>query len=183
MENYLQDLFEKDDIGFKTINSFKADTKQLVLILNNLIEKRAGKNITLVEMNKLIDSLNLDNKLKNKMKLLTKKEPKDNKKKNDTNQVGGWSDSINIDSSYIRTVDNINNLPCGGSVTQCADFISSCGQAGGGSKVNNSMKNTNAVENYNYVMFETTLNTTRLFEISDKNKDILYKIIKIYISR
>ena len=55
MENYLQDLFEKDDIGFKTINSFKADTKQLVLILNNLIEKRSGKNITLVEINKLIE--------------------------------------------------------------------------------------------------------------------------------
>tara|TARA_Y100000385_G_C13036106_1_gene613080 strand:+ start:11 stop:547 length:537 start_codon:yes stop_codon:yes gene_type:complete len=178
MENYLQDLFEKDDIGFKTINSFKADTKQLVLILNNLIEKRAGKNITLVEMNKLIDSLNLDNKLKNKMKLLTKKEPKDNKKKNDNNQVGGWSDSINIDSSYIRTVDNINNLPCGGSVTQCGDFISSCGQAGGGSK-----KNPEDLENHNHLMFETTLNTTRLFEISDKNKDVLYKIIKIYISR
>lgn len=178
MENYLQDLFEKDDIGFKTINSFKADTKQLVLILNNLIEKRGGKNITLVEMNKLIDSLNLDNKLKTKMKLIAKN-PKEKIKKNNNNQVGGWSEVTNIDHSYIRTVDNINNLPCGGSVTQCADFISSCGQAGGGSK----KKSSKDLENHNYLMFETTLNTTRLFEISDKNKDVLYKIINIYISR
>lgn len=177
MENYLQNLFEKDDIGFKTMNSFKVDTKQLVLILNNLIEKRGGKNITLVEINKLIDSLNLNNKLKTKMKYITKI-PKNKIRKTNNNQVGGWGDATNIDHSYIKTVDNINNLPCGGSITQCADFISSCGQTGGGSK-----DNPKDLENHNHLMFETTLNTTRLFEISDKNKDVLYKIIKIYISR
>tara|TARA_B110000467_G_C18255239_1_gene442930 strand:- start:147 stop:686 length:540 start_codon:yes stop_codon:yes gene_type:complete len=179
MERYLQDLFEKDDIGFKTINAFKDNTKKLVLILNTLIEKRGGKNITLVEMNTLIGSLNLDKQMVTKMKLLVKK-PTSNTK----NQVGGWNEHITIDPSYLTTVNSINNMPCSGSLTQCGDFIASCGQTGGGNISDNSFKkNKDSLEISNRLMFDTTLDQNRSFEISDINKNVFYKIVKLYTSK
>ena len=181
MERYLQDLFEKDDIGFKTINAFKDNTKKLVLILNTLIEKRGGTNITLVELNTLIDSLNLDKKMVTKMKLFIKNPTPTPTTKN---QVGGWNEHITIDPSYLTTVNSINNMPCSGSLTQCGDFIASCGQTGGGNISDNSFKkNKDSMEISNRLMFDTTLDQNRSFEISDINKKVFYKIVKLYNSK
>ena len=51
MDNYIQDLFSKDDIGFKPVNDVKDSTKIFVFKLNKFIKDRDGKNINIVFVN------------------------------------------------------------------------------------------------------------------------------------
>ena len=58
MDNYIQDLFSKDDIGFKPVNDVKDSTKIFVFKLNKFIKDRDGKNITRTEIIRLAEEIN-----------------------------------------------------------------------------------------------------------------------------
>ena len=74
MENYLQNLFENDNIGFKTTNKLKESTKVLVIKLNHIVKNRDGQNITNPEILKLVDDVKeLNKKIEEKRKLIQKK--------------------------------------------------------------------------------------------------------------
>ena len=84
MDTYIQNLFSKDDIGFKPVNNVKDSTKIFVFRLNRFIKDRDGKNITQAEIIRLAEEINLlGEKIKAKMKSVLKvksknkvKEPK-----------------------------------------------------------------------------------------------------------
>ena len=71
MDNYIQDLFSKDDIGFKPVNDVKDSTKIFVFKLNKFIKERDGKNITRTEIIRLAEEINeLGDKIRAKMNQL-----------------------------------------------------------------------------------------------------------------
>tara|TARA_X000000950_G_scaffold272570_1_gene355270 strand:+ start:212 stop:844 length:633 start_codon:yes stop_codon:yes gene_type:complete len=206
MDTYIQDLFSKDDIGFKPVNDVKDSTKIFVFTLNKYIKDRDGKNITRTEIIRLAEEIQkLGEKIKAKMNSLlqelenqkkprkTEKSKKEKEKSSsligqdikdvkminaDSNeestvgkaeQTGGNVEHSVPEVSTIDLLNNINNNPCSSSITQCGDFVTSCGQSGGG-----------VIQNKNYELFESTLNNFKKFSISDQNKKILYDLVKIY---
>ncbi len=213
MDTYIQDLFSKDDIGFKPVNSIKDSTKIFVFTLNKYIKERDGKNITRTEIIRLAEEIHkLGEKIKTKMNSLLQeiekqKKPRKTEKKlsekvtkksssligqdikdvkmidvdsvedpdesipdkPDSEQVGGNIEHSVPEVSTIDLLNSINNNPCSSSVTQCGDFVTSCGQSGGGK-----------IQNKNYELYESTLNNFKQFSISDQNKKILYDLVKIY---
>ena len=213
MDTYIQDLFSKDDIGFKPVNSIKDSTKIFVFTLNKYIKERDGKNITRTEIIRLAEEIHkLGEKMKTKMNSLLQeiekqKKPRKTEKKlsekvtkksssligqdikdvkmidvdsvedpdesipdkPDSEQVGGNIEHSVPEVSTIDLLNSINNNPCSSSVTQCGDFVTSCGQSGGGK-----------IQNKNYELYESTLNNFKQFSISDQNKKILYDLVKIY---
>ena len=249
MDNYIQDLFSKDDIGFKPVNDVKDSTKIFVFKLNKFIKDRDGKNITRTEIIRLAEEINeLGDKIRAKMNQLfnelkskkdtTKSEEektetdKDNRQKsseikssaligqdisnvtmvNDKEetkkdepeaaeeqdlkqdepeateeqdsekdeqelneeqesdqQTGGNIEFSVPEVSTIDLLNSVNNVPCSASVTQCGDYVTSCGQSGGGN-----------LEETNYKLFELSLNANKKFNISESNKKILYDFVKLY---
>tara|TARA_B100000925_G_scaffold291609_1_gene280356 strand:+ start:74 stop:832 length:759 start_codon:yes stop_codon:yes gene_type:complete len=249
MDNYIQDLFSKDDIGFKPVNDVKDSTKIFVFKLNKFIKDRDGKNITRTEIIRLAEEINeLGDKIRAKMNQLfnelkskkdtTKSEEektetdKDNRQKsseikssaligqdisnvtmvNDKEetkkdepeaaeeqdlkqdepeateeqdsekdeqelneeqesdqQTGGNIEFSVPEVSTIDLLNSVNNVPCSASVTQCGDYVTSCGQSGGGNS-----------EETNYKLFELSLNANKKFNISESNKKILYDFVKLY---
>jgi hypothetical protein len=201
MESYVKNLFEKDEIGFKTIDTIKESTKTLVLRLNDIIKKRDGRNITKPEILQLVNEINeLGDKIKLKMdkilleinesedkdiKMITHnidskenpdKSSNDSIKKTNTQtdsikeQIGGFIESISLETSTIDLLNSINNAPCSSSITQCADRVSTCGQSGGGIDPLNKL-------------FINTLNKTKKFNITKKNIGILYNLVKLHSSK
>ena len=202
MDTYIQNLFSKDDIGFKPVNNVKDSTKIFVFRLNRFIKDRDGKNITRTEIIRLSEEINLlGEKIKTKMKSLlkedeNKKEVKEQKKSNaligqdisnvkmtgsekvennsvskESEQTGGNIEYSVPEVSTIDLLNSVNNNPCSSSITQCADFVTSCGQSGGGGIIDK-----------NYELFENTLNNFKEFNISGNNKKILYDFVQIYNS-
>lgn len=202
MDTYIQNLFSKDDIGFKPVNNVKDSTKIFVFRLNRFIKDRDGKNITRTEIIKLSEEINLlGEKIKTKIKSLSKedknkKEVKEQKKSNaligqdisnvkmtgtknvenntiskELEQTGGNIEYSVPEVSTIDLLNSVNNNPCSSSITQCGDFVTSCGQSGGG-----------YIMDKNYELFENTLNNFKQFNISGNNKKILYDFVQIYNS-
>ena len=201
MDTYIQNLFSKDDIGFKPVNNVKDSTKIFVFRLNRFIKDRDGKNITQAEIIRLAEEINLlGEKIKAKMKSVLKvksknkvKEPKksnsligqdisnvkmidsekdqNNLVSKEPEQTGGNIEYSVPEISTIDLLNSVNNTPCSGSITQCGDFVTSCGQSGGG-----------AIVDKNYELFENTLNNFKQFNISGNNKKILYDFVQIYNS-
>ena len=202
MDTYIQNLFSKDDIGFKPVNNVKDSTKIFVFRLNRFIKDRDGKNITRTEIIRLSEEINLlGEKIKTKMKSLSKedenkKEVKEHKKSNaligqdisnvkmigsekiennsvskESEQTGGNIEYSVPEVSTIDLLNSVNNNPCSSSITQCGDFVTSCGQSGGGNIIDK-----------NYELFENTLNNFKEFNISGNNKKILYDFVQIYNS-
>lgn len=203
MDTYIQNLFSKDDIGFKPVNNVKDSTKIFVFRLNRFIKDRDGKNITRTEIIRLSEEINLlGEKIKTKMKSLSKedenkkKEVKEQKKSNaligqdisnvkmtgsekvennsvskESEQTGGNIEYSVPEVSTIDLLNSVNNNPCSSSITQCGDFVTSCGQSGGGDIIDK-----------NYELFENTLNNFKEFNISGNNKKILYDFVQIYNS-
>lgn len=202
MDTYIQNLFSKDDIGFKPVNNVKDSTKIFVFRLNRFIKDRDGKNITRTEIIRLSEEINLlGEKIKTKMKSLSKedenkKEVKEQKKSNaligqdisnvkmigsekiennsvskESEQIGGNIEYSVPEVSTIDLLNSVNNNPCSSSITQCGDFVTSCGQSGGGNIIDK-----------NYELFENTLNNFKEFNISGNNKKILYDFVQIYNS-
>ena len=243
MDNYIQDLFSKDDIGFKPVNDVKDSTKIFVFKLNKFIKDRDGKNITRTEIIRLAEEINeLGDKIRAKMNQLfnelkskkdtTKSEEektetdKDNRQKSSEikssaligqdisnvtmvnekeetkkdepeaaeeqdlqqdepeateeqdseqdeqesdQQTGGNIEFSVPEVSTIDLLNSVNNVPCSASVTQCGDYVTSCGQSGGGN-----------LEETNYKLFELSLNANKKFNISESNKKILYDFVKLY---
>ena len=249
MDNYIQDLFSKDDIGFKPVNDVKDSTKIFVFKLNKFIKDRDGKNITRTEIIRLAEEINelgdkikakmnqLFNELKNKKDSTKSEEEKIETDKDDSEkssevkssaligqdisnvtmvnekeetkkdepeaaeeqdlqqdepeateekdseqdeqepteeqgsdeQTGGNIEFSVPEVSTIDLLNNVNNVPCSASVTQCGDYVTSCGQSGGGN-----------LEETNYKLFELSLNANKKFNISESNKKILYDFVKLY---
>jgi len=243
MDNYIQDLFSKDDIGFKPVNDVKDSTKIFVFKLNKFIKDRDGKNITRTEIIRLAEEINeLGDKIRAKMnqlfnELKSKKDTnkseeektetdKDNRQKSSEvkssaligqdisnvtmvnekeetkkdepeaaeeqdlqqdepeateeqdsekdeqesdQQTGGNIEFSVPEVSTIDLLNSVNNVPCSASVTQCGDYVTSCGQSGGGN-----------LEETNYKLFELSLNANKKFNISESNKKILYDFVKLY---
>lgn len=249
MDNYIQDLFSKDDIGFKPVNDVKDSTKIFVFKLNKFIKDRDGKNITRTEIIRLAEEINeLGDKIRAKMnqlfnELKSKKDStKSEEEKTETNeddseksnevkssaligqdisnvtmvnekeettkdepeaaeeqdseqdeteaaeeqnseqdeqepteeqgsdeQTGGNIEFSVPEVSTIDLLNSVNNVPCSASVTQCGDYVTSCGQSGGGNS-----------EETNYKLFELSLNANKNFNISESNKKILYDFVKLY---
>lgn len=243
MDNYIQDLFSKDDIGFKPVNDVKDSTKIFVFKLNKFIKDRDGKNITRTEIIRLAEEINeLGDKIRAKMnqlfnELKSKKDTnKSEEKKTETDknnrqkssevkssaligqdisnvtmvnekeetkkdepeaaeeqdlqqdepeateeqdseqdeqesdqQTGGNIEFSVPEVSTIDLLNSVNNVPCSASVTQCGDYVTSCGQSGGGN-----------LEETNYKLFELSLNANKKFNISESNKKILYDFVKLY---
>jgi len=202
MDSYIQNLFSKDDIGFKPVNNVKDSTKIFVFKLNKFIKDRDGKNITRSEIIRLVKEINeLGEKIKNKMNSLLKEieDKKPNKKTKKSNaligqdisdvkmigsenfkkgpilqeseQTGGSIEYSVPEVSTIDLLNSVNNNPCSSSITQCGDFVTSCGQSGGANIIDK-----------NYELYENTLNNFKEFNISDNNKKILYEFVQIYNS-
>ena len=194
MESYVQNLFEKDEIGFKTTDTIKESTKILVLRLNDIIKNRDGKNITKPEILQLVNDINeLGDKIKLKMdkilleinesenkdiKMIThkidSKKPSNKKEVSEktntesfSEQVGGFLESASLETSTIDLLNSINNSPCSSSITQCDDRVTTCGQSGGG------------VDQVNKIFIET-LNNTKQFNITKKNIGVLYNLVKLH---
>ena len=249
MDNYIQDLFSKDDIGFKPVNDVKDSTKIFVFKLNKFIKDRDGKNITRTEIIRLAEEINelgdkirakmnqLFNELKSKKDSTKSEEEKTETSKDDSEksnevkssaligqdisnvtmvnekeetakdepeateeqdseqdeteaaeeqnseqdeqepteeqgsdeQTGGNIEFSVPEVSTIDLLNSVNNVPCSASVTQCGDYVTSCGQSGGGN-----------LEETNYKLFELSLNANKNFNISESNKKILYDFVKLY---
>ena len=249
MDNYIQDLFSKDDIGFKPVNDVKDSTKIFVFKLNKFIKDRDGKNITRAEIIRLAEEINelgdkirakmnqLFNELKSKKDSTKSEEEKTETSKDDSEksnevkssaligqdisnvtmvnekeetakdepeateeqdseqdeteateeqdseqdeqepteeqgsdeQTGGNIEFSVPEVSTIDLLNSVNNVPCSASVTQCGDYVTSCGQSGGGN-----------LEETNYKLFELSLNANKNFNISESNKKILYDFVKLY---
>ena len=166
MENYLQNLFENDNIGFKTTNKLKESTKVLVIKLNHIVKNRDGQNITNPEILKLVDDVKeLNKKIEEKRKLIQKKISD----KSSNQKGGGGIEAVVTETSTIDLLKSINNNPCAGAITQCADIIKSCGQTGGALDKN--------IEDE--AIFMQTLNTYRQFDINEKNTRTLFNLAKI----
>ena len=249
MDNYIQNLFSKDDIGFKPVNDVKDSTKIFVFKLNKFIKDRDGKNITRTEIIRLAEEINelgdkirakmnqLFNELKSKKDSTKSEEEKTETSKDDSEksnevkssaligqdisnvtmvnekeetakdepeateeqdseqdeteaaeeqnseqdeqepteeqgsdeQTGGNIEFSVPEVSTIDLLNSVNNVPCSASVTQCGDYVTSCGQSGGGN-----------LEETNYKLFELSLNANKNFNISESNKKILYDFVKLY---
>ena len=83
-------------------------------------------------------------------------------------QTGGNIEFSVPEVSTIDLLNSVNNVPCSASVTQCGDYVTSCGQSGGGN-----------LEETNYKLFELSLKANKNFNISESNKKILHDFVKL----